>query len=155
MRMKLVVLALTAAAVTLVAASVAVGAKPAPTTTFKLKASLNVGQEKPIPKGTKLGASGRFTATLSGTQLTWRLTFAHLSGPATASHIHMGARKVAGPVVIPLCVNTCTSPLTGGPTTLTADQVKDILAGKYYVNVHTTRNPGGEIRGQITKAPTK
>ena len=43
--------------------------------------------------------------------------------------------------------------MTGGPTALTADQVKDLLAGKYYVNVHTAKNPGGEIRGQITKAP--
>ena len=53
---------------------------------------------------------------------------------------------------MPLC-GACTSPVTGGPTALTADQVKDLLAGKYYVNVHTAKNPGGEIRGQITKAP--
>jgi hypothetical protein len=152
MRTKLALLALTAVVGALVAASVAVGAKPTPTT-FKLKAALNIGQEKPIPKGTKLGASGRFTATLNGTSLTWRLTFKHLSGPATAAHIHHGLRKVAGPVIVPLC-GPCTSPATGGPTTLTADQVKDLLAGKYYVNVHTTKNPGGEIRGQITKAPT-
>jgi hypothetical protein len=52
---------------------------------------------------------------------------------------------------VPLC-GPCTSPVTGGPTTLTADQVKDLLAGKYYVNVHTVKNPAGEIRGQITKA---
>jgi CHRD domain len=153
MRTKLALFVLTAATVTLVAASVAIGAKPTPTTTFKLKASLNIGQEKPVPKGTKLGASGRFTATLKGTELTWRLTFTHLSGPATAAHIHKGLRKVAGPVVIPLC-GPCTSPVTGGPTTLTADQVKDLLSGKYYVNVHTAKNPGGEVRGQITKAPT-
>jgi hypothetical protein len=152
MRTKLALLALTAVIGALVAASVAVGAKPTPTT-FKLKAALNIGQEKPIPKGTKLGASGRFTATLNGTSLTWRLTFKHLSGPATAAHIHQAPRKVAGPVIVPLC-GPCTSPVTGGPTTLTADQVKDLLAGKYYVNVHTTKNPDGEIRGQITKAPT-
>jgi hypothetical protein len=42
-----------------------------------------------------------------------------------------------------------------GTTVLTADQVKDLLAGKEYTNVHTAKNPGGEIRGQITKAPTK
>ena len=151
MRTKLALLALTAVIGALVAASVAVGAKPTPTA-FKLKAALNIGQEKPIPKGTKLGASGRFTATLNGTSLTWRLTFTHLSGPATAAHIHLGPRKVAGPVVVPLC-GPCTSPVTGSPTTLTADQVKDLLAGKYYVNVHTAKNPGGEIRGQLTKAP--
>lgn len=40
------------------------------------------------------------------------------------------------------------------PAALTTGQVSDLLAGKHYVNVHTARNPGGEIRGQITKAPT-
>jgi len=150
MRTKLSIVAI-AAVTALVAGSVAAGAKPAPKTTFKLKAALTIGQEKPIPKGTRLGASGRFTATLKGTTLTWRLTFTHLSGPATAAHIHKGARKVAGPVVIPLC-GPCMSPVTGGPTTLTADEVKDLLAGRYYVNVHTAKNLGGEIRGQITKA---
>ena len=53
MRTKLALLALTAVIGALVAASVAVGAKPTPTA-FKLKAALNVGQEKPVPKGTKL-----------------------------------------------------------------------------------------------------
>ena len=110
MRTKLVTLVLAAVVGTFVAASVAVGAKPTPTA-FKLKAALNVGQEKPIPKGTKLGASGRFTATLKGTALTWRLTFKHLSGPAIAAHIHMGPRKVSGPIVIPLCGPSCTSPV--------------------------------------------
>src|SRR5467141_72366 len=126
MRTKLALLALIAATVTLVAASVAVGAKPTPTT-FKLKAALNIGQEKPIPKGTKLGASGRFTATLNGTALTWKLTFTHLSGAATAAHIHIGARKVAGPVVITLCT-PCSSPVSGTAPPLTAVQVKDLLA---------------------------
>lgn len=152
MRTKLMLLTLVVVAATLVGSSIAVGAKPSGTT-YKLKAALNIGQEKPIPKGTKLGASGRFTATLNGTTLTWKLTFKHLSGPASAAHIHQGARKVAGPVIVPLCT-PCTSPATGAAT-LTADQVKDVLAGKYYVNVHTIKNPGGEIRGQISKAPTK
>ena len=153
-RRALIAIPLTGALAALVLATVALGAKPAPRTTFKLSAALNIGQEKPIPKGTKLGASGRFTATLNGTSLSWRLTFRQLSGPATAAHIHLGARKVAGPVVTPLC-GPCASPVTGVPTTLTADQVKDLLAGRYYVNVHTAKNPGGEIRGQISKAPTR
>ena len=151
MRTKLALLILVVIAGSLVGSSIAVGAKPT-RTTYKLNAALNIGQEKPIPKGTKLGASGRFTATLAGTALTWRLTYKHLSGPATAAHIHIGARKVAGIVIIPLCT-PCTSPATGAAG-LTADQVKDLLAGKYYVNVHTVKNPGGEIRGQISKAPT-
>ncbi len=152
MRTKLMLLTLVVAAAALIGSSMAIGAKPSGTT-YKLKAALNIGQEKPVPKGAKQGASGRFTATLNGTALTWKLTWKHLSGAATAAHIHIGARKVAGIVVVPLCT-PCTLPASGA-TTLTADQVNDLLAGTYYVNVHTVKNPGGEIRGQITKAPTK
>ena len=76
---------------------------------MKFSAALNIGQEVPHPKGTKVGASGRYNATLTGTTLTWTLTFAHLSGPATAAHIHMGLRGKAGAVLVPLC-GPCTSP---------------------------------------------
>jgi hypothetical protein len=30
-------------------------------------------------------------------------------------------------------------------------QVADLMAGNWYVNVHTAANPGGEIRGQLAK----
>jgi hypothetical protein len=152
MRTKLMLLTLVVVAGALIGSSIAVGAKPT-RTTYKLKAALNIGQEKPIPKGTKLGASGRFTATLNGNVLTWKLTFTHLSGAATAAHLHPGARRVTGPPEVTLCI-PCTSPVTGGPTTLTTAEVTALLAGKFYVNVHTVKNPGGEIRGQISKAPT-
>jgi hypothetical protein len=116
----------------------------------KFSAALNVGQEVPHPKGTKVGASGRFTATVTGTTLKWTLTFAHLSGPAAASHIHSGVRGKAGPVLVPLC-GPCTSPASG-TATVTQAQITDMVAGKDYVNVHTAKNPNGEIRGQITHA---
>src|SRR5919201_2000825 len=112
MRRRHIIVTAVAGLAALVAVSVAIGAKPAPSTTFKLKASLNIGQEKPIPKGTKLGASGRFTATVTGTSLKWTLTFTHLSGPATAAHIHAGKKGVPGPVIVPLC-GPCASPASG------------------------------------------
>ena len=148
MRTRIALLALTTVALSLVAASLATAQS-----TFKLKAALNIGQETTRVKGAKAGAAGRFTATLNGTTLTWRLTFKNLSGSATAAHIHTAPRRVAGPVTVPLCA-PCTSPATG-TSTLTATQVTDLLAGKQYVNVHTAKNPGGEVRGQISKAPTK
>ena len=148
MRTKFISLALITVALSLVAASLATAQ-----TTFKLKAAMNIGQETTRVKGAKAGAAGRFTATLSGTTLKWTLTFRNLSGSATAAHIHTARRGVAGPVTVPLC-GPCTSPVSG-TTVLTADEVRDLLAGKDYANVHTAKNAGGEIRGQITKARTK
>jgi hypothetical protein len=59
-------------------------------------------------------------------------------------------RGVTGAVVIPLC-GPCTSPVTGSQS-VTTDQIIDLKTRKMYVNVHTNRNPGGEIRGQISRA---
>jgi CHRD domain len=152
MRTKIMLFALLTLAVSLVASAFAT-AKPPNRTTFKLNAAMNIGQETSRVKSVKAGAAGSFTATLNGTTLKWTLTFRNLSGPATAAHIHTAPRHVAGPITVPLCA-PCTSAVSG-TTVLTADQVRDLLAGKDYANVHTAKNPGGEIRGQITKAPTK
>jgi CHRD domain-containing protein len=137
------------AAVTVLGATSVAAGQDAKTTT-KVKAALNVGQETPRPRGTKVGASGLFTATLSGTTLTWRLTWKQLSGPATAAHIHMAPRGKPGPVIVPLC-GPCTAPETGSATLTTAQVAMIRRAGGLYVNVHTARNPGGEIRGQLTR----
>jgi hypothetical protein len=41
-----------------------------------------------------------------------------------------------------------------GTVTLAPDQLGALVDGLTYVNIHTTTNPGGEIRGQIRPAPT-
>jgi CHRD domain len=83
-------------------------------------------------------------------KLTWKVTYSGLTGPATAAHFHGPAEpgKNAG-VVVPI-QNIATSPAEGSAT-LTDAQAADLTAGRYYVNVHTAANPGGEIRGQVTK----
>jgi len=143
----MLVLSMIGGVVALLAVSLALSKTPRP---VKFSAALNIGQERPHPKGTKVGASGRFTATLTGLTLTWRLTFTHLSGPASAAHIHPGARGVNGSPLITLC-GPCTSPVTG-TTPVTAAEIAAMKARKTYVNVHTSRNPAGEIRGQVTRA---
>ena len=87
----------------------------------------------------------------TGGKLAWRLTFKNLSGPAIAAHVHTGAPGKPGPVVIPLC-GPCRSGAhgvfrgaLGGRSVLLAE----ILHGRTYVNVHTKKNPNGEIRGQL------
>ena len=112
-------------------------------------ATLNVGQEVTRPKGTKVGASGSFLAVLDGTELTWTLEFARLSGPATGAHLHFGGRGKNGPIVVTLC-GLCSSS-EDGTTTLTQAQVASLLAGNMDVNAHTAKNPNGEIRGQVRR----
>jgi hypothetical protein len=113
----------------------------------KLSAKLTAAREVPKPKGVPATATGTFTGTLRGKKLTFRLTFAHLTGKATAAHIHKGRAGKAGPVLVPLC-GPCKSPVVK-TVTVTSDQRDAIEHGATYVNVHTAKNKGGEIRGQI------
>jgi len=92
-------------------------------------------------------AHGLFKGTLSGTTLKWTLTFAKLTGPATAAHIHMAAKGKSGAIGVPLC-GPCTSGMTG-TATITAAEMSAFKKHLLYVNVHTTKNPNGEIRGQL------
>jgi CHRD domain len=114
------------------------------------KATLNGGSE--VPPTTSAG-TGTATATLDTVtgKLSWNVTYSGLTGPAMAAHIHGPADpgQNAG-VVVPLKVTA--SPIKGSKT-LTAAQMTDLEAGKYYVNIHTVENKGGEIRGQLQPAP--
>ena len=110
-------------------------------------AALSSGQEVPKQVVKDSAAHGLFKATLSGTTLKWKLTFAKLTGPATAAHIHMAGKGKAGNVVVPLC-GPCTTGMTG-TATLTAAELSAFKKHLLYVNVHTAKNPNGEIRGQL------
>jgi hypothetical protein len=115
----------------------------------KVTAVLTAVKEVPKAKGVPRTAIGKFIGTLKGSTLTWTLTWSHLTGAATAAHIHQAANGVAGPVVVALCGKpACKSPLSGssllGKTVITA-----IEKGDTYVNIHTKKNPNGEIRGQL------
>jgi hypothetical protein len=104
-----------------------------------------------VPPKTSSG-SGDMLGTLNTTtkDFTYTVTFSNLTGPATAAHFHGPAAAGANAgVVLPLG-NTPTSPIHGNKA-LTDEQIKDLEAGKWYVNVHTAANPGGEIRGQVTE----
>jgi hypothetical protein len=79
------------------------------------------------------------------------ITYADLTGPATAAHFHGPAMpKMNAKPVVPIAPDALASPIKGH-VTLSDEQAKDLLAGKWYFNVHTAKNPGGEIRGQVDK----
>jgi hypothetical protein len=84
--------------------------------------------------------------------LNWTVTYAGLSGPATAAHFHGPAMPGANAGVVVPITGALASPIKGSAV-LTAAQAADLVAGKWYVNVHTAANPGGEVRGQVTAAP--
>jgi CHRD domain-containing protein len=90
---------------------------------------------------------GTFTATITGTKLSWHLTFSGLTGAATAAHIHLGKAGVSGNVLIPLC--TPCKATSMGTVKLNAMQLHDVTKLATYVNVHTKKYPNGEIRGQV------
>ncbi len=84
--------------------------------------------------------------------LRWELKYDNLSGPATAGHFHGPAMVGANAGVALGWASPMSSPMIG-QATLTAAQAADLLAGKWYANIHTAKFPGGEIRGQMTVRP--
>ena len=99
---------------------------------------------------------GNATVTLdpTHTSITVNLTVAGLTTPVNGAHIHRGAFGVPGSVVINF--NPATNLANGRlNATFTVDKLLgDEIAGNpgnFYVNVHTTQNGGGEVRGQLTQ----
>ena len=115
----------------------------------KMKATLDSKSETPPNASTATGMAD-INYDAASKKLTWKLTYSGLTGPATAAHFHGPAEPGKNAGVAVAIPNATTSP-NEGSATLTDAQAADLLAGKYYVNVHTAANPGGEIRGQVTK----
>ena len=109
-------------------------------------ATLAAAAEVP-PNGST--GSGMVDATLDkrSNVLSWRMVYSGLSGPATMAHFH-GPAMPGTNAGVALPIPNAMSPAQG-QATLTAAQVADLMAGKWYANVHTAANPGGEIRGQM------
>ena len=113
------------------------------------KADLKAASEVPA-------ADSKGTGTLQATydpaskKLTYTVNYKDLTGPATAAHFHGPAdAKTNAGVVVPV-TGAVTSPIKG-EATLTDAEAKDLADGKWYFNVHTAANKGGEIRGQVMK----
>jgi hypothetical protein len=115
----------------------------------KLKATLDAKSEVP-PNASAATGTADLDYDPASKKLSWKVTYSGLSGPATAAHFHGPAETGKNAGVAVAIPNAGTSPVEGSAT-LTDAQAADLEAGKYYVNVHTQANPGGEIRGQVTK----
>ena len=79
----------------------------------------------------------------------WKVNYSGLTGPATAGHFHGPAAVGANAGVVVPWTGGMSSAMEGSAT-LTAAQAADLMAGRWYANIHTAANPGGEVRGQMT-----
>jgi hypothetical protein len=119
--------------------------------TINLKVDLKASSEVP-PKDSN--GTGTLTGTLDTTtnEFKYHVEFSGLTGPVVAAHFHGPAAAGANAKPqVPVKGNPIVSPIDG-QATLTPEQAKDLQDGKWYFNLHTQANPGGEIRGQIEKA---
>jgi len=109
----------------------------------------NLDGNAEVPPSTAAG-TGTIEATFNKdtSVLTWKVTYSNLNGPVTAAHLHgpADAKSNAG-VVVPF-TGDLLSPIEG-KATLTPAQAADLLAGKWYVNLHTKTHPAGAIRAQL------
>ena len=117
--------------------------------TMNFKADLKGSSE--VPANTTAG-TGMLMATYDTAtkKLSYTVTYSGLTGPAVAAHFHgpADAKSNAG-VAVP--VKEIAPNTLRGEATLTDAQAADLMAGKWYFNIHTAANKGGEIRGQVMK----
>ncbi|NNC89861.1 MAG: CHRD domain-containing protein [Akkermansiaceae bacterium] len=104
------------------------------------------------------GGTGLGTGTINGSYddvtnlLDYTITYTSLTAPVTIAHFHRGAPGVSGGVDlgIPGPYDAGVSSATGVPVSAAAET--NLLAGNWYVNIHTSSFTSGEIRGQVIVA---
>jgi len=101
------------------------------------------------PNGSKATGSATFTYNPSTHILSGSITFQGLS--PTGAHIHEGAPGVGGVVIFVLASGSVTSPISFTSPVLDATERASLLANQYYINLHSTAYPDGEIRGQLVQ----
>jgi hypothetical protein len=77
------------------------------------------------------------------------VTLSVLNMTPTASHIHEAAAGSNGPVIVPFTKISENAFVAAPGAKLTDAQYDSYKAGKLYVNVHSAKNPGGEVRAQL------
>ena len=117
--------------------------------TMQVSGTLSASNEVPAVTSSATGTvSGTYTPSTKS--LNYTVTYASLTGPATAAHLHYGDAKHSGPVTVPFSgVPSTASGTFSGTVTLNAMQADSLTAGRIYANIHTTANSGGELRANL------
>lgn len=132
-------------------------------------------EEDPLVLSTTGNGRFKLRIDLDKQEATYELSYLALEGDVTQAHIHIGGRSQSGGISIFLCTNLGNGPAgtqlcPAAPAEISgtivaanvigpvgqgvaagefAEVVAAIRMGKAYVNVHSTRYPGGEIRAQL------
>ena len=140
-----------------------------------LQVRLTGYQEDPLTLSTTGVGEFRMKIDENSQEIEYQLTYGNLEGSVLQAHIHLGQRAQSGGISVFLCSNLGNGPagtqacpaapatITGtirpadviGPTGqgISAGEFGELMdamgAGVTYVNVHTTKYPGGEIRAQL------
>lgn len=129
----------------------AIAASPAMAETVAMTAKLAASHEVPTNASPGVGEmQGTFDKQTKA--LNWTVTYSGMTGPVKAGHFHGPAMAGQNAGVALGFTGSMDSPIKGSAT-LTDAQAADLLAGKWYVNLHTAANGGGEVRGQVTATP--
>jgi|GEM_PF-263602 len=125
-------------------------ANPTPVAAMQVGGSLTAASERPAPNASI--ATGTMTGTYDPNSklLSYTITFAGLTGNASAGHLHFGDAKHTGNVTLPFAsVPAATSGSITGTAILTQTQADSLTMGHIYANIHTANNPNGEIRANL------
>jgi hypothetical protein len=105
-----------------------------------------------VPPNSSPGSGwGMVTLDTDTNLVSWNITFQNLVAPATAAHLH-GPANYGQNAGVQVGLGTPVSPIIGS-TTISATQESQLLGGLWYVNIHSSAFPGGEIRGQVVPEP--
>jgi len=127
-------------------------------------AKLSGNNEVP-PITSKSSGTAAFDLNAAGTQMKYTLNVTNID-KVIAAHIHQGSSTANGPIVVNLFIPSGPTGKVSGTLTQSSinstsligplkgkqmtDLIKLINSGNAYVNVHTSQNPAGEVRGQIS-----
>mgnify|MGYP003345554905 CR=1 FL=1 len=151
-----------------VGVSLVASAQASAQTAVVMRTTANGGEETPAPILSGAVAAVEIAVDTTNQELAVNMRVFNLPNGSTASHIHVGPKGVAGPVVIDFPIGTGRTGdfrlnfrVHDGPAfharpeigiNTFADALQAIAGGNAYVNIHTSAFPGGEIRGQLAPA---
>ena len=123
---------------------------PAPAASNMVAFTTQLRGANEVPPNASTGSGSVDAAFNKDTmQLKWRVIYSGMTGNATAGHFHGPAAVGANSGVALGWANPIATGMEG-TAVLTAAQAADLMAGKWYANIHSAANPGGELRGQMT-----